>query len=83
MRMQRNVIFYKKLFSKKNYSLYKNFFMEDKICTFYEVFDIWLAIDNGKILLCSCHEKDCIDFAKNYELVYGYEIQVISMECIK
>lgn len=44
-------------------------------------FDVWLGIDNGKILLCSTIEKDVTDFVKDYEFTYGYEIQVVKIFC--
>jgi hypothetical protein len=44
-------------------------------------FDVWLGIDNGKILLCSTIEKDVNDFVKDYEFTFGYEIQVLKIFC--
>lgn len=57
--------------------------MENNNISEKDFFPIWLAIDNGKILLCSTIEKDCTDFAKDYEFTYGYEIRVISINCYK
>ena len=57
--------------------------MENNNISEQDYFPIWLAIDNGKILLCSTNEKYCTDFAKIYEFAHGYEIELISINCYK
>jgi len=44
-------------------------------------FPIFMAIDNGKILHCSLELKYIEQFAKDYEFIFGYQIQVISTDC--